>query len=69
MLEGGVAGLPGQPVLWLVEITSSPAPGLALSPIKGQTARDKAAKLRVAIILVLVKNPYLSLKHFKNVLK
>ena len=60
MLEGGAAGPPGLPVLWLVGITASPAPGHAPSPIKGQTARDKAAKLRVAIILVQVKNPYLS---------
>ena len=50
MLEGGVAGPPGLPALWLVEITASPAP----SPIKGQTARDKAAKLRIAIIPVQV---------------
>ena len=52
MLEGGAAGLPGLSALWLVEITASPAPGHAPSPIKGQTAREKAAKLIIAIIPV-----------------
>ena len=56
MLEGGAAGPPGLPVLWLVGITASPEPEHAPSPIKGQTARDKAAKLRIAIIPVQVNS-------------
>ena len=66
MLEGGVAGLPGQPALWLVEITASPAPERAPYPLREQTVRDKAPKLRVAITPVQVNNCKVNFKNFLN---
>ena len=40
-MDGGVAGLPGQSALLLVEITASPAPEHAQGGGQGQTARER----------------------------
>ena len=51
-MDSGVAGLPGQSVLMLVEITASPAPAPehAQRGGQGQTARERALELRNAVM-------------------
>ena len=53
-VDDGAAGLPGQSVLRLVEMTAS-APEHAHQGHKGKTARDKEPELRDAITRVQVK--------------
>ena len=53
-VESGAAGLPGQSVQRLVEITASPVQEHAHQGHKGMTVRDKAPELRDAIIPVQV---------------